>query len=285
MHPSHLRPGHTTLRRSRTPLALAAGLLASLALQACQPPPPAPEELDELSAYLFAHFETEEVGVLEEGLGNLEAFFQDVDMEAGYNDRAYGLSVLTEEDVTSVEHPGRDLSLMLPVGMVAESPHPPARHAWGITQSDQTALEPASPNHYIRDFIDPTDPAGFPDQDHLVQRTMNDIRKENLVMDVGYDMHKDFRWAELREPGSGEWAVVGRAWITESAEGSSGNVILQQSFSIDVFLPRGSDHTVRFMGLWSETFIEGVGDDVIEATIKLGVNQMFNATDDFLDEG
>ena len=275
MHVSHA---------SRSPLALVTGLFLLLALQACKSPPPAPEELDELSAYLFANFDNEEYGVMEAGLGNLETFFQDVDMEAGYADRAYSLSALTDEDVVDVEHPDRSLELMLPVGLVAESPHPPERHSWAITQADQTALEPASPNHYVRSFTEPTDPSSFPDREHVVQRTMNDIHKENLVMDVQYDMHKDFRWVELREPGSDEWAVVGRAWITDKAEGSSGAVILEQSFSIDVFLPRDSDHTVRFMGLWSDTTIEGVGPDVIEGTIKLGVHQMFNATDEFIDE-
>jgi len=263
------------------PFLLVAGLLA---LQACKSPPPAPEELDELAAYLFANFESEEYAVLEAGVGNMEAFFQDVDMEAGYADRAYSLSVLTEDEVSDVERPDRSLQMMLPVGMVAESPHPPERHAWGITQSDQTELEPASPNHYVRSFVEPTDASGFPDREHIVQRTMNDIHKENLVMDVRYDMHKDFRWVELREPGSEEWAVLGRAWITEAAEGSSGAVILEQSFSIDVFMPRGDDRAIRFMGLWSDTTIEGVGPDVIEGTIKLGVHQMFNATDEFLEE-
>jgi len=97
-------------------------------------------------------------------------------------------------------------------------------------------------------------------------------------------MPKDYRWVEVGEPGSGEWGMLGRAWVPLRSEGSSGAVVLEQSFSLDVFLPWGEDHTVRLMNLWSETTIDGVGDDVIEATIKLGIHQMFNATDEFLDE-
>jgi hypothetical protein len=262
--------------------SLLAGVCACLATSACREVPPAPEELDELTAYLFRNFETDEYGVLEGGLGNLAEYVEGVDLEAGYADRAYSLSPLTEDDVVDVEHPDRDLELLLPVGLVAESPHTPEAHAWGITQADQTAAEPASPNQYTREFTDPTDPAGFPDREHPLQRTVNDIHKENLVMDVRYDMPKDFRWVELREPGSGEWAILGRAWVPEATEGSSGAVMLQQSFSLDVFLPWEGDHTVRLMNLWSETEIDGVGNDVIEATIKLGIHQMFNATDDFV---
>ena len=251
----------------------------------CQAPPEAPEDLNELSTYLFVHFEDEDPQELALGLDNIYTFFQGVDLTVGYADRSYTVDALTEEFTGDVTHPGRDAQAQTPVGLVAASAYTPTDHTTVILLDDQTPVEPNSPNLYDRAFTDPTDASCFADRSCTVEvvRTMNDIYKENAFMSIPYDMHKDYRWVEMGEADSGEWAVLARSWCEEEAIGDDGNTEINQSFSVDVFLPDGSEG-IRYMALWSESTIEGVGEEVIAGTVKLGMNQMFEATDEWLDD-
>jgi hypothetical protein len=254
---------------------------------ACSPPPDAPTELDELSAYLFAHFEDDDDRVMPDGLANLDAFFADVDLGLDWADLAYGLDPLTEDDSADVDHPDRDPEGQLPVGLVFQSVHDHADQATVIVLADQSPVEPNSPDTYDRTFMDDggaaLDPGCFTDRGCLVLRTMNDIVKDNLLMTIPYEMHKDFKWIEIGEPGSGQWAIAARSWCEDEAVGEQDNVEINQSFSIDVFLP-GDGGAVRYMALWSESTIPGTDDATIEGTIKYGMHQIFDATEDYLDD-
>ncbi len=268
-----------------TPTAvLVAALAIALTPAACTPPPEAPTELDELSAYLFRNFENEDPAVMAAGLANLHAFFTsgEVDLDADYGDRAYAVSPLTEDDVADVEVPATaDLSAQEPVALVARSDHAPEAQATVMIEPDQTMVEPASPDHYVRTFLDPEDPSCFPDRGCAVLRTTNNIVKDKFPLNMTYDMPKDFRWLEMGEPGSGTWAVMGRAWVPERVVGEAGSVVMEQSFSIDVFL-RDGDGAIRYMALWYEMDMD-VSSDVIAGTTKMGMNDMFEATEAYLD--
>jgi len=266
------------------PILALPGVLLLAAAIGCEPSPEAPTELDELSAYLFRHFETEDEGVLEAGMGNLYEFFRDIDLDVPYQDRAFATSPLTEDDIHGIVHADRDPALQQPVAMAMDSQHEPRGHSTAIIQSDQTPMEPASPNHYVREYVDPTDPSCFPDRDCAAVDTMNNIKKENLVMNATYDMHKDFRWVEMREAGNGEWALLGRAWCEEATIGDAGAITIHQSYSIDAFILEDDGTTIRYMSLWTETEIDGVDDTIIEGTTRLGMNDMFEATEDWITE-
>ncbi|MDP7111959.1 MAG: hypothetical protein QGH45_08340 [Myxococcota bacterium] len=270
-----------TTRRSAICFALTVALgVTSLG---CKAPPEAPEELSDLSRYLFREFESEEWGVREVGMGNLAAFFADQDMDVEWDELSYTAEDLQADDVVDVEHPGRDLTLLMPVGMATLSAFTPADHSTVIVMPDQTPVEPNSPNTYDRTFTEPTGPGCFPGLECDLLRSTNDIAKENALMNIPYEMNKDWRWVELGEPDSGEWAILGRSWCEDVAVGEEGKNEINQSFSIDVFLPRDGG-TVRFMVLWSESVVPGFGEDVIMGTIEYGMHQMFDATEDYLVE-
>jgi len=249
----------------------------------CKAPPEAPTELNELSAYLFRNYEAEDDRVLPLGLANLYEFFEDVDLDVKYGDRSYSLTPLTEDDI-DVPHPDRDLSLAMPIAQVVASEFTPEEHATVMVLEDQTMVEPASPEQYTREFLDPEDPTCFLTRDCPVIRTLCDIRKQNAIMDLPYLMHKDFQWVEMCEPGSEEWAILARAWVEDHVEGSGGDVHMHQSFSIDVFLRDGDDGVIRYLALWTEVEIPGVGDSSIAGTTKYGMHKMFKATDDYLED-
>ncbi len=261
----------------------------SLALSAlclmggCKAPPEAPQELDELSAFLFANFETDEEGLLEAGMYNMQDFFGGVDMTAGDADRAYSLDNLTEEDLAGVDYPdGVDPADCLAIGLVASSLYSPAQHGKVIILEDQTVVEPYSQEKYKRIFLDPTDPSCFPGQACDLLRTNNKIIKDSL--DIEYQMIKDFRWVELAMEGEGlgQWGVLARTWIEAPGVAEDGDSI-DQSYSIDVFLPVGSG-AYRYMALWSESQTSFDDPDTVLTLTRVGISAIFEATDEWLEE-
>jgi len=270
------------IRRFSTLLGVGGWSIALVLASGCEPPPEAPTELSELSGYLFEHWEDEEDTARAQGLQNLYDFFRDVDLSQDYADLSYALDPLTE-DLIDVPHPGRDTSGQLPVGLVTGSAYRPATHAEVIILTDQSPVEPNSPDTYARTFTEPTDPSCFPGQGCDLVRSDNEIVKDNLIMTIPYDMAKDFRWVQIRIDEQDDWAILGRSWCEEVAVGEQGNTSIDQSFSIDVFLPHDGGG-MRYMALWSESTVPGVEDDVIQGTIKLGMHQIFDATEEYLEE-
>ena len=262
---------------SRLPL-----LLLVLLAVACKPPPEAPTELSELTAYLFREFETEDPEVLSVGMENLQVYFSGVDLTVDYKDLSYTPATLAEADIEGIVHPDRDPAQCLPVAVVTPSAFLPASHADVIILHDQTPVEPNSPNLYDRTFTDPTDPSCFPGQSCTLARSLNDILKENFLMTIPYEMHKDFRWVEMTVNDEETWGILGKSWCEEVAWGTDGSNVVYQSFSIDVFWPYGDGTGARYMSLWSEPEMPGVGDDAVQGTIRWGIQQMFEATEEYL---
>ncbi len=264
--------------------------LSALTVVGCKAPPEAPTELNELSAYLFRNWEAEEEGVLEVGMYNLQQFFVDADLDVSYADRSYQLEVLSDDDVAEVDNPeGSDPADCLGVGLVAGSAFTAEEHAQAIIQGDQTELEPNSRDKYDRIFLDPTDPSCFPSRECTVLRTNNDLIKDNAFMTIPYEMVKDFRWVELDPEGvagSGEWGILARTWIKERGVGESGNNTIEQSYSVDVFLPgaHGDWALYRYMALWSESTGTTDDPDTIMGVTKFGMDQLFDETEEWLGE-
>lgn len=252
---------------------------------ACSPPPAAPDDLDSLSSWLFQNFEEEDTELVASGLVNLRSFFRTLDLTEGYQDRSFTLSDLTEEDVAGLERPDVDLAGTLPVALVTESGFTPTEHADVIVLPDQTPVEPNSPDQYAREFLDPEDESCFPGRSCDLLRTMNDIIKKNALMEIPYDMNKDYRWIDLAEADTGAsgWSILARSWCQEEAVGEAGNNAIRQSFSVEVFLPEDGGG-IRYMGLWSEPEVAGFSDDQVVGTIKYGLHQIFEATEEYLEE-
>ena len=55
------------------------------------------------------------------------------------------------------------------------------------------------------------------------------------------------------------------------------------TYTIDLFLPVEGG-SVRYMAIWPETVITGVGDETLEYTSRLGLHQIFDATEEYLEE-
>ncbi len=256
----------------------------------CKPPPDAPTELDELNAYLFRNWEAQEEGALERGMFNLQALFASMDLDVDYGDRSYRIENLSDDDLVGVTPPDDAVpGDCYGIGLVSDSAFTPEQNSQAMILDDQTPVEPFAPDLYDRIFLDPTDPSCFPTRDCLVLRTDNDIIKKNSLMEIPYRMYKDYRWVELSEdglPGSGLWGILGRTWMDERGVGESGNNTIEQSYSIDVFLPssHSSSKAYRYLGLWNETTGAVEDPDAVMALALWGMDGMFEETEAWLEE-
>jgi len=264
--------------------------LAVFGLPGCEPeeewiPPEPPPELAEATALVFANFDTTDPGVLEEHVGTLRDHLLELDLSVDYEQRCYTPADLAQEAIDTVTNPGRDPADTLPVALAASSASRPEDHVHAIVMPSQIEVEPASPDQYDRAFLEPTDPACFADRSCLRLDTLNTILKDYLLLELLYEMPKSYRWIEIGETGSGEWAIVGRAWIEQEWWDPDEVLALLQSYSLDLFVPTDSGG-IRYMSLWPETFIDGLEepDEFILTTTAEGMNEMFVATEDYVAE-
>jgi len=247
-------------------------------------PPDPPEEIEEIhgvNAYLYRNFETTEEGILEPAMAQLSGLLAGFDLDAEYQERCYSPEPLTEEDVAGIDHPDRDLDDVLTVALVAATAFTPEKNAEGVILTDQRPMEPGAPDLYERTFVDPADPSCFPGHGCLALDTHNQILKDYLLLTLLYDMPKNYRWVEVGEVGSGQWALLARAWIEREYETDGGSIQLNQSFTMDMFFP-GDAGGVRYQTMWVEMTIDEMEDEFILDTAAMGMNEQFVATEEFI---
>jgi hypothetical protein len=297
--------------------------LTLLAAGCGKAPPAANPEFSDAAVYVFRAFDDnpEEVAY---GIRALEEqIYLGMDVEARQaRDRALTPEHLTEEDIAHLEHTGASLADALPVAVAGVSAYEIPAHALIPLLVDQRPVEPYSPTYFEREFLEETEECWY-ELGCDVLLTWNDLIKENLLMTVPYHFYKDFRWVDLNLPdpadvppgeeavneGESRWSFVARSWMTEPGEGENGNTHILQAYTIEVWVPRDgqgfvrdgteenlddgewtADSTgggaLRLLSLWSQTVFDGlnVSDDVVAAQTRTGIDNNFEAQEDWLDE-
>lgn len=276
-------------------------LTSALALSvACRPAPPANPAFDEAAAFALTSFDEVDPVNLAFAARAIEAqVLEDINLEGGLLDRSRTPEAMSEETASSFPAvPERDPTLCLPVSVAHLSAWPLADHVVVQQLADQRPIEPASKDKYDRIILEGAD--CFASRDCELLRTENPLIKDNSVMTLDYTLWKDLRWVDLGLPDpadvpegetaetTGErWALVGRSWISESAEATEGGASIMQSYSVEVWLPQGGEQTLRMMALWSETVFEngdGPGEDAVAGTTRYGIQGIFDAADDWIEE-
>jgi len=297
-------------------------LCLALLVVGCAPPPPANPEFSDAAAFAFIEFDSERPEDLAFALRSLEQqLYLSVDVETDPSvDRAVSPRALTDEDLETLEHPDRPAAGLLGVGVIKPSLHEVADHSGYILLDDQVPVEPSSPDHYNRTFVEGRD--CWPTQDCEFLRTDNDLTKDNALLTITYRLFKDYRWIDLNLPdpadvpagevavndGAPRWALAGRSWTTEEAFGEQGNTVIQQSYSIEVWLPRdgagylrspedvnedGGEWTadstggglLRAMVLWAETDLGAdVDDNLVINVTRGGIDDIFDVQEVWMDE-
>ncbi|MBW2254222.1 MAG: hypothetical protein JRI25_06440 [Deltaproteobacteria bacterium] len=253
--------------------------LAVFSILGCKVPEPAPEEVGALTHYLFLHFEDEEQDQMRVGTVELEEYIDTLDLSGNVNDRSVSLPVLEGESLGS---------LSIPVGIAAEDQEGVAvfglsRHDFDANLSlagepNQVCVESNTTVYYHREFL--TEKECFLRQTCERVSTLNEVRKETLVSKLWYDLYKDFRFVELDD---GRSVIYARTWIEEVFEGDTGANSLNQSFTIEAWIPDAGapSSTRRFYAMWSS--VTGLGGDIYASMVKSGLDEGMQNADSFLD--
>ncbi len=232
-------------------------------------------------------------------------------------DRAVEPSLLSRADVEHLEGiPDRDPADALAVATGYLSPFGIDEHARIPLLEDQREVEPQSPEHYDREWLDGK--ACWQPRDCALMETFQNLTKSySLLGSVEYDFFKDFRWVDLNTGLKGaepRWAFIARSWNpgSYSKDGDASEddgLVLWQSYTLELWLPRdgggfvfsdedprpsdrpdavdsqGDGGTLRLLTLWTETKTPIAADRATEVgTIRWGANQNFEAHDDWLEE-
>lgn len=236
---------------------------------------PAPTEMVDLVRFVFQHWEEPEL--LPEAMDNLKVWL-DANIDAEESESGFRLEPLTAADVSTVARPDRPLTELLGAAGGARSAFGLLDHAGHIVLADQTFSNPSQYKVYERRITD-GNRARFVDGSDLV-RTDNDIETSTLGVSIPYLLHKDYRWVV----GESSEAILARSWIEDRSCNDGGGSCLEQSFSIDLWMgaPQGC---LRWTASWSEiTSPVQLGDDTLIASLALGLQNVFRATEEFLQE-
>lgn len=246
---------------------------------ACEAPPEAPEDLSELTLYLFEHFDSEGEE-LAAGVPVMRDFLLAVDPEWDVEDRAVTLPALEEASLGGAPAtPGAEPALQVPVAVMWTSRQAIEPHFALSVDPNQVCIDSESSVYHHRTFI--TDPDCFEDGSCKVLETVAEIRREEAIANFWYDYYSDVRRVDV----DGEEALVSRGWLPEFAYSDGAEAIFHQSYMLDVRMahPDDASKTLRFYGIWSSLEMTGVTDDLYSILIRNGIQDSFDLADDFAD--
>ncbi len=255
-------------------------LAIALLLVGCGGPLQAPEELDELSGFIFEHQADGSEALMAGAMRNLEAAVTQLDLDGRRLDRSWTPDLMTEETLAGLETPdGADPANAIVVGLVARTSWEAALHAELATLEDQSPAEPSAVE-YTRTFLEPTEPDCFGLMVCPELLTVNDIVRETAIYNARFELWKGFRAIEV----DGRDALISRAWMEKSVVGEEGNMSVSQAYTIDVVMDT-DDGPLRVQVLWSETDLGvAVSQDVVRATMRNGIDGLFTRTDEAIEE-
>lgn len=213
---------------------------------------------------------------MEDALDNLTVWL-DANVPSEQAEDGFRLDPLVAADVSTVDHPRANLNDLLGAAGGAMSPFPIMEHAAYVPLQDQTFSNPGQYKVYERSVSG--DEAAFVEGEGVL-RTVNDIETANFGVTIPYRLYKDYKWVRT----DAEEAIVARSWIEERSCNDGGGNCLEQTFSIDMFGRRGGS-TVRFTATWSQvTSAIALPDDTLIAGLAMGIQNVFESSDAFLEE-
>ncbi len=245
----------------------------------------APTELSDLNRFLFREWASEGDQLLGDALLNFEAQMANVNLSGALGQRSFVPENLSEDDAIGITHPERSFADLLGVAVAHSSPWSTAEHVLLIVAEDQTPAQPTAPL-YQRSFTQGSDPDCFAERACMQLTSMNEVRRENLLMSVNFTVAKDYRWVRVENEEGGErWGIIARSWFSESFPADSGGSTLWQSFTLDLWLDQPEGGLLRYESMWTETEIPGVTDpDIVRGTIRVSLSDTFDAEDSYLED-
>ena len=254
--------------------------IAPIALLACTPPVEAPDELSDLTLYLYANFDSESGEELIAGAPNLEAYFETVDLAADAKDRSVTLPTLTSDDLGGAAAPAdADPEAQVPVAVTAKSVNDMDTQLELIADPNQVCIANNGYVYYMRDWD--TDPSCFADGSCDRLEAIAEIRYESIIADLWFDEHQHFRRVELDD---GRVVVYERSWSDKQFLSDNEMSSWDQRYALNVWIPEEGDtsKTWRFIAFWSSVQIPGISDDAYANLAVDGIDDGFVNEDAFV---
>lgn len=232
----------------------------------------------DLNLYLFGHFDAADPVEMQQGVEALEESLAAVDLTGAQADRRWDSGA----PLTTADHGGADIWEgadpldQIIVSVAGRSTHDVVDHGSLIPLADQTPFESSSSAEYNRTLLGDGD--AFVAQTASVLQTLNEVHRQNFLLNVWYDTPKDFRWIELAD---GRKALVARAWLADAYEGENGSNTLEQFTALEVRVP-DANGTVLYTTIWG-VLRPSIGDVVLANSVANGIDEGWENTDAYLD--
>ncbi|MBW1878882.1 MAG: hypothetical protein JRI25_02330 [Deltaproteobacteria bacterium] len=216
-------------------------ILALLLSSGCGRPPDAPEELEELCGYLFAHFDDQARRSLRAGTENLAVW-----LEAHLEETLEGYAVddLTLEAVAKLDHRERSVDNIEGAAVGYESRHFVDEMVGPLVVDEQEEVFPESYDSHERTFE--TDPECFLERECDYVRTTNRVEASYaLGLRVTTHAVTEYRWVRTQDG----WALLHRSWLREPAEVNFDWMQVEAQYYVGASLPR-EDGAIRLGAAW-----------------------------------
>jgi hypothetical protein len=259
----------------------------------------APTGLDDLSKYLYAHFDDADPQAMINGMTNMDLYLSAQDMAASKNDRASTLSVLSGEDFGTIvpstfvapsDDPGatndsnndgvedNDPSLQEPIAFYGQSAHSFDELRTIQGDPNQVCFAANADQYSGRTFTSDVDCFVAGTCDTLT--TTNEIFVNTLIADVWLDVNADFLVVELAD---GRHAMISRANMPHPNPTLSGGKMWEQRYTLDVWIPSAGDAgpTARYYAMWSST--TAISGSLYTSKVVDGLDEYFTNTDAMVD--
>ena len=254
--PADLRTGAPLLRPWMVAVALLAG---------CASPPEAPDQLDELCAYVYGHFRDDDPRSLESAATHLDTWLNDHFVEA---QEGYVVDNLSGTEIDPLDAPPVDTDGLLGAAVVTSIDHSTRVITESIVGLNPIDIYPGTYEIYERDWVD--DPDCFTGLNCEEANAFTHSKSAwPLTITIEVRLFQDYRWVET-ENGP---AMIQRTWLSEPATDNKDWLSIDAQYFMAVNLPQADGSTHRLQAMW---VVASLGDSAPpeDAALNLVIGSM-----------
>ena len=265
---------HTKPKHLRALVTVLAGLTLHTG---CKSTPPAPETFDELTSYMFEHFEDEDPAALQEGMHNLRNWLCDHFEET---QEGYMLENLSEDAVATLDGQQTNLDGQIGAGAAYDITYPIEDIIRVYLDEDQFEVHPNDYETYERSWIDGEN--CFTQQECEFAYYHSHV-ENNFALGLSLEAWNavQYRWVELDDGPS----LLMRSWMRKPAVSNFDWFEIDQQFGFGAIW--SADHGIRQLEAGWVIMSLGELEIPLDMALRLTVNTILERgveVQDYLDE-
>jgi len=248
-------------------------LLVAGGLVGCKAPVEAPQTLDELCGFLFAHLDDEDPEALQASVENLDGW-----MTANFDQTlgGYAINDITPEAAEPLGKTADDLEGITGAAVGAESVNTVGDVTEALVWEKQEELYPETYLEFERTLVEGTyDCFNAQTCDWLV--TDNSMTASYaLGLTVSSEFLAQYRWVTLED---GRTVSIYRTWMTADPEINFDFLDVKDQFYLGVNIPLEDGHTLRLLASW---IVAEIGDTDIpeDFALNLVINTLSSSSEE-----